>query len=349
MPMLLKRSELVAALDAVKGGVAQKAFSPILTHVLIEGDTVLSFDSEIGVKVKLSTPIMGKFNARFDMLYNLLKSLDGEDVAIEVDGTKVRVQCGRHRSFLQQIAEDFPRPQIVGAGGWNPVPPGFKEALERVLLGVHESEQEKLLSCVMLDGATLQSHNRAVCVVCTLPDMRAPQALLSRKAVTELIRLGQPTRFAIAGPWSIWDYGNLTFLARLREGATEFPKLPELMTRFKLDERVMGPVPDGLMGALTRLSLFCGVEKQTIMRPGSNEGGSWTELVSQNEQGTAEEMLDDVDGVADKRFNPDMLNKALVYASGISWGTTTTDPIYIVGEVAGLQYLLSPMRPGVAA
>lgn len=342
--MRIKRTELVNALDAVKGGVAQKSFSPILTHVLIDGKTVMSFDSEIGIKATLSDSIGGTFNARHDLLTSLLKGLDAEDVEIEVGGEKIKVSAGRHRSTLAMITEEFPRPEVPKSK-WTDVPAGFKECLERVMLSVHESEQEKLLSCMLIRGDQIIAHDRKSMALCTLPGLGAPQSLLSKKAVQEIIRLGQPNRYAIVGAWSLWDYGNLTLLARLREGGEAYPALWEKLGQLGLEKREKSSVPDGLLAALTRLTLFADADHKRIdLKPGENEGGKWLELVSRSPLGDATEVLDGTTGPNGKAFNAGIIAKALPYANALHWGENTADPLLLTGEVGAFTYILSPIR-----
>lgn len=326
------------ALDAVKGGVAQKTFDPILTHVLIDGQTVMSFDSEIGIKVKLKADTGAKFNVSFNTLYNLTRALAEEDLDINFEGKKVWFRCGKHKSWMSQIEQEFPKPEVRGSNGWRPLPAGFKEALERCLLAASERESDKLLCNVLIKGAKLYSTDRRQVVRCTLPGMDLDPMLLSRKTVSELIRLGQPNRCAVAGPWSIWDYGNLTFLGRLREGVTEFPPVDTMMD--KLGSVADKQIPEGMIGILTRLNYFRGESPEVSVVPSA----MGIELKAINEVSECSEWLDLEQAIPAKKFNPEHLLNAVPFASAIGWGKANSDPIYLKGEAAGFEYLSAPLQ-----
>lgn len=337
---IIKRLELLNALDAVKGAVAAKPFSPILTHVLIEGDVVLAFDSEIGIRYKLTTDTGCNFNARFDMLHNLMKSLSGEEVDITIVDKKVHFRCGRHKSFLTQIVDEpFPRPLIDNSSAWHEVPKGFKEALERCLLAVSDSEQNKVLSAVLIRGGTLFATDRNQLVRCKVDELNLEPMLLTKKAVEEIIRLGQPMRVAVSDSLSVWDYGNLTLLARLREGVKEYPPVDKLFERLKAvpDQ----PIPDGMVAILQRLSYF-GSDKDKVVRI-SKGGLSGVELVARNETSEAIEYLDPDENMPTKTFDPRRLERAIPYADTMTWGFTNEDCIHLRGASSGFEFVLMPM------
>lgn len=333
----IKRSDLMAALDAVKGAIPKKSFSAILTHVLFEGDSVWGFDSEIGVRAKLDF-IKRDFaddvawNVPFERFYNLMKSLNEAEVDIEVGETRINVKCGRHRSTVQQIVEIFPQPTLE-SGAWINVPTGFKEALERALLAASDREQEQLLSTVMVKGKTVLSTDRKKGVRCLLESALQDQPiLLSRKAVTEIIRLGNPIKMMTTGAWSVWDYGNLQFMARLREGANEFPNVGMLMDSLGLvaDELI----PDGLVGILTRLKLFS-EDKLFIVRDGMGK----TELMAVGETTQCVEEIDSMKIAEPKKFPCDPLMEALPFADHMNW-MEKNKPLFLKGQ--NFEYILSP-------
>lgn len=339
----IPRADLVAALEAVKGCVATKTFQPILTHVLIDRNTVMAFDSEVGVKVKLPVDCGATFNVRFDTLYNLVKALDGDQVTFVIEGQKVRLNCGQHRSTLVCIEDKFPTPNESTTGEPSAVPTGFKEALERAVMSASKAETERVMSSVLVRQSNVMATDRKSAVRCTLDPMAPlPTMLLSRKAVTELIRLGQPGTVRVDGAWSIWDYGNLTFIAALREGEGEFPPLWDLMTKLNLPPlEEMNAIPDGFAAILSRLGLFCGDKGMVSTRPTAMA----LELTARSETGDIVEYIDGIEGVpAGKGFDPKVLHDALSFATKMFWGRTNLDPIVLRGTDANFEFILSPMR-----
>lgn len=253
MTITLNRSELLAALEQVKGSVAQKSFVPILTHVLISGDTVFGYDSEVGVRAKLTTKVETPFNVRATTFHELVKNLSDEEIHLTVTKERIKLVCGGHTSTLSQIVEDYPKPTVkVLADSWRSVPAGFKEAIERARIAVSTNENNKILSGLCISGARVYGGDGQRAVRCTLEGLDSPLMLLGSKAVTELIRLGNPKRLLVSDGVALFDYGNLTFLARLRD-ATGYP-CKQFDTLF--DGKQPVAIPAGLTPALARLALL---------------------------------------------------------------------------------------------
>lgn len=337
---VIKRSDLIHALDAVKGAIPKKSFSPILTHVHIDKGVVWGFDSEVGVRANLEyvkSEGDEAFNVPFERFYNLMKSLNESEVELKVQDNKIRIKCGRHSSTMQQIVEDkFPKPPLED-GAWTVVPTGFKEALEKALLATSDREQEKILSAVLIKGKMVIGTDRAKMVMCTVEtELHPSPLLLSRRACEEIMRLGNPIKMMVHGAWSAWDYGNLLFVARLREGANEYPPAEKLLEQLKVSEVKLELVPDGLVGILTRLKVLSGEEKAFMVRDGMGK----TELVAKGETTDCVEEIDVMWVSEAKRFPIDALMSAIPYAEQMCWMDKRM-PLYIKGQ--NFEYILSPM------
>ena len=336
---IIKRSELSGALDAIKGAVASKAFAPILTHVYVTGKTMLGYDSEIGIRVNMNTDLGCTFNVHYNTFASLIHALDGEDVDLSMEGKRLRISCGKHRSTMMQMEEAFPVPEVKPpeGTGWQNIPAGFKEGLERALIAVAPSERLKVLSCVLIKGGHIYGTTGQEVVRCTLPELDVPAILLAQKAVEEVLRLGNPVRLMVADPWAVWDYTNLTLITRLREGAAEYPPVDKL---FERETRDTGPMPDGITAALTRLSLFVAEDQPVFLRTSA----IGVELTGRGQTGDVIEYLDPgAEMLEDKAFSAHKLLHAIPFAEGISWGDKQA-PVYLRGQSAGFEYLLAPMR-----
>lgn len=337
--MKLSRSELIQALEQVKGAVAQKGFVPILTHVLIEGDSVLGYDSEIGVKAKLTTKVSTPFNLKFTTFLELLRQLEDEDVELEVLPDKVKLSCGRHKSTLAMISEEYPKPVVkVQAGDWKDVPAGFKEALERAMLGVSEDENNRVLSAIYVVKDRVYGGDGKQVVRCSVPGLSVDGFLLPRKAANEVIRLGNPKRVAVRDSVAVFDYVNLTFLARLRDGET-YPadQFDKLFTSREANH----PLPEGLSTALGRLGLLCGDELKAITMKCLPLG---LELSVSGASASGTEMLAP-EGVqfGNKGINSALALPLLQYAENWDPGQHPQQLFYLTGETATFEALLAPV------
>lgn len=339
----IPRDTLLEALDAVKGCVATKTFSPILTHVLFDDTYVFAFDSEVGVRFKLKAPIGVTFNVRFDTLFSLVTAFDGAEVTFEIEKQHVVIKCGKHRSRLAQVLDQYPEPPPLEELPAHDVPLGFKDALERCLVAASSVDTEKMLSSVLVKWTTMYATDRASVVRCQFAqETPLPTMLLSRKSVTEIIRLGQPGKVLTNGNWSLWDYGNLTFVAALREGAEGFPPIDQLVQRLGLPEvDDMNKIPEGFSACLTRLSLFL---SKKDFRVTTRDTAMAFELVAKAENGECVEYLEKIENPpSGKGFDPERLAAALKYAEFIDWGKDHKTPIYLRGVDCNFEFLLSPM------
>ncbi len=339
---VMPRSELVQALEQVKGSVAQKPFIPILTHVLFSGQTVLGYDSEVGVRVNLSVQVP-TFNVKATTFLELLKALEAEDVELTVTKDKIHVKCGSHKSSLAQVVEEYPRPNVViKEGTWRDIPAGFKEAIERAMLAVSGDENNKALSSLYIKGSHVLGGDGKQMVRCSLGEADLPEMLLGKRAVNELLRLGNPSRVALAGNTAVFDFKNLLFLARLREGAT-FPatQFNELIDR----ERSVVAVPTGLINALGRLSLLTGEDVKVCMVDFSSPLGTVIKLTGPTASG--EELFPPIEG---DWHSPQGVNAALAipllqYATSWAPAAGEREPLYFSGETAGFEALLAQAKP----
>lgn len=343
--MQLTRSEVVAALEQCKGAVADKAFVPILTHVLFRGGRVVAYDSEIGISVKINSPAELEFNVKHGPFLDLMRRLDEEEVHIDVTDKAIKLTCGTHRSSLPQIKEEFPRLQVdANAGDWMDVPAGLKEATERVLLAVSEDENNRTLSAVYMSGQYVYGGDGKMMVRCEVGGMASPAFLLPRKAAAEVVKLGNPSRMLVKGAVAAFDYTNLTFICRLREGGD----YPSGMFDKLLGTRTTSySVPDALTGALSRLKLVADGESKITV----SQEALGLELSAANGMGSdGVELLEPWEvEVPRKGASATRMLSLLPYTESMDWGATGNDALYFTGEVAGFQALLAPMALNGAA
>lgn len=339
--MKLSRTELVQALQQVKGAVAQKGFVPILTHVLLQGNSVLGYDSEIGIKARLATPIEPGFNVKATTFLQLLEQLEEEDVELTVDAKRITVKCGRHTSHIQQIQEEFPKPSVtVRPEDWKEVPAGFKEAVERCLMAISGDENNRALSSLYVAGDKVYGGDGKQAVRCTVPGLNVDPFMLPKKAVAELIRLGNPKRVAVRDSLAVFDYVNLTFLARLRDGAEYPQKQFDALFKMNADARKVTPLPEGMPAALVRLSLLTGEPLKAVWLTCQPLG---LELALRSATAEGYELLAPQETPFPmKGINADLAGPLMAYAE--SWAPQgANQPFYFCGETAGYEAMLAPL------
>ena len=351
---MASRTELVNALDMLSGAVAQKALVPILTHVLVEPESMLAHNQIIGIKVRVATGATAPFNVKGEFITNLLKRLDSEEVTFRVmeDG-KVEVRCGGHRSLLAQMGDPFPRPKLEARReDWVDVAAGFSEAIERALPCASADEGRAALCGVYLEAGEALAADGVFAVRCQLgtPFPSGEGVLLPRRAAEEIVRLGNPKRAVVSSGALALDYHNVLFIARLLDLKTQFPADA---LRKMLDERCAGygraaPVPDGLQAALSRLALVadrelgCTLASAAPTRAAISIGNSLMRVEEALDFGTTPPPLPR----EEVTFHPDRLLTGLRYGDRVAFGPDPGDPIYVEGDLNSYQFMMMPMQPG---
>lgn len=339
--MIISRSDLLLGLEAVKGSVADKPIVPIMTHVLFSGKRLLAYDSEIGISVELPTEVPKAFNIRHSGFLSLVKGLSSEDVEINVEGKKIQLKCGSHKSTFTQIEEAYPEPNVKPTPEqWQDVPAGFKEGLERALLAVSADESNVVLASLYVEGKHVFGCDSKRGVRCTVENMNLKPMLLSTKAAKEVVKLGNPKRIAVTQNAAVFDYVNTLLLARLREG-----KYPANVFEHHLDKakrKADHPVPDGFKEALMRLRLFAkGLDQPKVI---IENNGLMLAMTAQDTQDSAEEMLPKWPlEFAKKSVDPARIIDILQFAECMDFGAGPNDPLYFNGETAGFEAMVMPM------
>lgn len=336
--MMISRSDLLIALEAVKGAVADKEILPILTHVLFEGKSLLAYDSQQGIKVDLPCEIEKPFNIKHSTFLNLVKGLSAEDVEIEVD-KKIRVKCGTHKSTFTQIEEAYPKPDVKPkVEDWQDVPAGLKEAFERCIIAVHTDESNVALSSVYVEGKYVFGCSGKRIVRCTIEGMNLKPMLLSQKAVKEVIKLGSPKRIAMTGASALFEYQNMMLLARLKD--SKYPT--SVFEHHTKGRTAVHPVPDGFKEALNRLKLFSkGVEEPKVVL---NNDGLGLNMSTKDMQDAADEYMPKWPLPFNPKaiFAPSVID-LLQFAECMDFGATQNEPLYFTAEIANFEALVMPM------
>ncbi len=116
MKVLVPLGELNKKMNAISSVVPGKTTMPILSMVLVGADSSgISFsatDLDISVTSKIAGKVEaeGKVAAPAKKIAEIVKSLSGEEVVMEVDGEKLSLVCGKSRFVVNgRNPDDFPR------------------------------------------------------------------------------------------------------------------------------------------------------------------------------------------------------------------------------------------------
>ena len=135
MKVSVPLNELSRKMNAISGVVPGKTTMPILSTVLMSAEkgifSISATDLDISVTSKVNGRVTeeGKIAVPARKLAEIVKSLAGEEVALDTAGDKLTLSCGKSRFVVNaRSADDFPRlpkqesktafmidPEIVGA------------------------------------------------------------------------------------------------------------------------------------------------------------------------------------------------------------------------------------------
>ncbi|MBN1163354.1 MAG: DNA polymerase III subunit beta [Candidatus Krumholzibacteriota bacterium] len=116
MKVLVSLGELNKKFNAISSVVPGKTTMPILSMVLVKADkdgikfTATDLDISVTSKVNGTTEKEGAIAAPARKVAEIVKSLTGDEVSLEVDGEKLTLKCGKSKFVVNgRNPDDFPR------------------------------------------------------------------------------------------------------------------------------------------------------------------------------------------------------------------------------------------------
>ncbi len=206
MQFSAQRKDLLTALQTVIGVVERRQTMPILSNILLKAENEQLIVTATDLELELITPCHasisqpGAVAVPARKLLDICRGLpDDAEVTLTQDDQRTRVQSGRSRFTLSSMpASDWPYLDEVEAGTRLSIPEGtLKQLLDRTHFAMAHQDVRYYLNglllilhpdrvrCVATDGHRLALSE----AVASLPLEEAVQAIVPRKAISELIRL----------------------------------------------------------------------------------------------------------------------------------------------------------------
>ncbi|MCK5891684.1 MAG: DNA polymerase III subunit beta [Aeromicrobium sp.] len=377
MKFRIERDTLADAVAWTARSLPVRPSVPVLAGLLIEagtdGLTLSGFDYETSTRATLPAEVSADGRALVSgrLLSEIVKSLPGKPVDVELEGTKVRVECGSARFSLQTMpVEEYPRlPQMPTATGTVKADT-FVTAVQQAGAAAGRDEMLPLLTGVRLEleGSTISlmatDRFRA-----SLRDLEwFPEASdLSARALVPARVLGETARSfsggsditiavssgesgdGLIGFEGTVGNGSRRTTTRLLEG--DFPRVRQLFAA--TPETVAYVSTQALVDAVKRVALVA--ERNTPVRLSFSEGTLLLEAGTGDEAQASESIEATVNGGdISIGFNPSYLLEGLGVMSDpvvhLAF-TQHTKPAAIsgVGEIGAepdgaFRYLIMPVR-----
>ena len=158
MKFRIERDTLADAVAWTARSLPVRPSVPVLAGLLIEagtdGLTLSGFDYETSTRATLPAEVSADGRALVSgrLLSEIVKSLPGKPVDVELEGTKVRVECGSARFSLQTMpVEEYPSlPEVDGPSGMLPGE-DFSDTVGQVAVAASRDDVTPVITGVQLE------------------------------------------------------------------------------------------------------------------------------------------------------------------------------------------------------
>ena len=277
MKFIVNRDLFSRALSRIQGVLNRKATLPILSNVLIETrgreslrfaatDLDVTFDGEVSARVVEE----GRVTVDGRRLYEISRSLPGEEVEVEVDGRyRAYLRCKASEFMLNGLAaDDFPSLPSAEGVELHPVDGlGLRELFERTSISISNDDSRPALTgvyfdcvgngrirMVSTDGHRLSLGERDVRRDGDIPEREG--VILPRKGVGEIKRLldelGEEVSFGFLENNFVLAGSDVRLFVRLIDAA--FPDYGQVIP--KTAERRLVLKREAFLASLRRIAIL---------------------------------------------------------------------------------------------
>ncbi|MBI1895492.1 MAG: DNA polymerase III subunit beta [Acidobacteria bacterium] len=308
MEFTVTKSDLVRELGLSQGVVEKKTTIPILSNVLVEADgekiVLTATDLELGIRcsctARVSKPGAGTIPAR--RLLDYVRLLPEADISVKIgDNQWANLLCGRSRTRIAGMSrESFPElpamPEVLAE-----IPISvLTSMIGRTIFAISSEESRFTLNGALVvlreNGVTMvatDGHRLAMTeTVIELPEVRGTyRALLPRKAMSEVLKLGQesdldaPLKFSGDDNHLFFQLGQRLLISRKLTG--NFPDYERVLPKEHANSVALGR--DELRASIERVSQFSDERSHAVrLRVSPGELRIYSSL---SETGESEESL----------------------------------------------------------
>jgi DNA polymerase III sliding clamp (beta) subunit (PCNA family) len=230
--MKIKKSELLAALEAVKPGLADKDTIQQATSFVFIKDKIVTYNDEISIQCPLNgLDVTGAVLSK--ELYSFLTKTKKEDIEIEQEKTELVFRAGKSKAgFAIQSEIKLPLDEINLEKKFTKLPDNFLEALRFVLFTCSTNSTEPLLNCVNVrsDGIMEACDNHRLTTF-TLKGTAIKKTFLIPAASAQSLLKYTVTKININGGWAHFTDDNIVFSCRVIN--EPFPDTAPLLKNMK--------------------------------------------------------------------------------------------------------------------
>ena len=249
--MQLKRTELIAALEEVKPGLAQRDIIAQSTSFVFAGDSITTFNDEISVWKPFKSGIEGAVRA--NELYSLLSKIKDEEIEIGIVENELIIKGKRSKAGIKLEAEIMlPLDEVdIEHTKFTKLPDNFLKAISIASYCAAKDLSKPLLTCVYIDGEVVTaSDDFRIIQVNFDAEVKSEPILLPASVVKFLVKY-DVKRLSHSPGWIHFHANDgLIFSARVLAG-----KFPEVEQFLKVKGKELH-FPAGVLEMLDRAGVF---------------------------------------------------------------------------------------------
>lgn len=249
--MLIKKTELIAALEQVKPGLANKDIIAQSTSFVFNGDSITTFNDEISVYKPFKSGFEGAVRA--NELYSLLSKIKDEEIDVEVEGTELIIKGKKTKAGIRLEADiQLPLEEIsIDHTEFVALPENFLKAVSIASYCAAKDLSKPHLTCVCIDQkGVIASDNFRIIMVDFASEFDSDQILLPASVVKFLVKY-EVKKLSLSPGWVHFHAEDgLIFSARILAG-----NFPEVEQYFEIKGHEL-QFPGGILEMLDRAGVF---------------------------------------------------------------------------------------------
>jgi DNA polymerase III sliding clamp (beta) subunit (PCNA family) len=199
--MIIKRQELLKALEIVKPGLSNKESIPQATFFAFKDGKVITYNDEISISHPIECiEIEGAVKAI--ELYALLSKIKKDEIEVIIDGEELRIESKKAKAGLSLQAE-IKLPLIDKIGKWYKLPESFLKYLSFVIPTCATDTSRPILTCIHVNKeGFIEASDSFKIVKCDLDGKEMPvnTFLIPAPSAIEVKRLN-PVSIAESKGW----------------------------------------------------------------------------------------------------------------------------------------------------
>lgn len=249
--MLIKRQELMAALEEVKPGLANKDIIAQSTSFVFNGDSITTFNDEISVFKPFQSGFEGAVRA--NELYSLLGKIKDEEIDVQVEGSELIVKGKRSKAGIRLEADiQLPIDEVdIEHVDFIDLPENFIKAISIASYCAAKDLSKPHLTCVCInEGEVIASDNFRIIMVDFTGSLDSDQILLPASVVKFLAKYDVKKLSHSPGWIHFHADDGLIFSARVLAG--DYPQVEQY---FKIKGHEL-QFPGGMIEILDRAGVF---------------------------------------------------------------------------------------------